>query len=181
MVAYTDVETGEVLETYDNPWTGQTVDVSLFPSAPSKRTITEEGIMQPLTTQPDTKVTFSSPIGPSFIHGGDVWVYGDDNTRLETDDESRRLLFEVNDWSTFKGALKDVADSANGNPKSDWYFNDVLSWPPWLKMEGHAGNMISRGIGAKVFSFDEMPEVIVELVKKHHPKVYADLRAALGI
>jgi len=180
MVAYTDVKSGKVLETFANPWTGGTVDVSLFPAAPAKRTITRDGIKSPLVERAGTIGTHASPIGPSYIQGNQVWVYGDDATTLRSDNDERKLIFGVNDWSTFKGALSDVADPANGNPLSDWYFNDILTWSPWLKMQGHPGNMISRGFGSKVRSFDEMPPDIVALIKRMHPKIYADPRAALG-
>jgi len=181
MVVYTDPKTGEVLETYDNPWTGETVDVSRFPSAPAKRIIAKDGVKSPLIEQEGTLVTHASPIGPSYIHGDKVWVYGDDMTKLESDDEERRLISGVNDWSTFTGSVADVANPANGNPLSDWYFNDILTWSPWLKMAGYPGNMISRGLGAKVRSFDEMPADILVLIKQLHPTVYADPRAALGV
>jgi hypothetical protein len=181
MVAYTNTVTGEVLETFDNPWTGETVDISLFPAAPSTRTITKDGVNAPMVEREGTIVDYASPIGPSHIEGNKVWVEGNDMTTLRSNDEKRELVFGVNDWSTFKGQLADVADPSNGNPLSDWYFNDILTWSPWLKMPGHPGNMISRGFGAKVRSFDEMPADIVALVKRMHPKVYADPRAALGL
>lgn len=181
MVAYTDTTTGEVLETFDNPWTGETVDISLFPARPAKRTITRDGINSPLVERENTIVDHDSPIGPSYIHGNRVWTYGDDKTTLRSEDEERRLLFGVEDWSSYSGALSDVADPANGNPLSDWYFNDILTWSPWLNMAGYPGNMISRGFGAKVRAFDEMPADIVALVKRMHPAVYADPRAALGV
>ena len=181
MVAYTDPVTGEVLETFDNPWTGETVDINLFPAAPAKRTIGTDGVKGPMIEREGALVEHASPIGPSFIQGDKVWVYGDDMTTLRTNDEKRELIFGVNDWSTYAGALKDVADPNNGNPLANWYFNDILTWSPWLNMEGHPGNMISRGFGAKVRSFDDMPEDIVTLVKRMHPKVYADPRAALGL
>lgn len=73
-----------------------------------------------------------------------------------------------------------MADPSNGNPLAEWYFNDILTWSPWLKMPGHPGGMISRGSGAKVRSFDEMPADILALVKRMHPDIYADPRAALG-
>ena len=180
MVAYTDIETGEPLETYDNPWTGESVDVSLFPAAPSKRTISVDGINTPLIERENTIIEHASPIGPSFVHGDYVWVYGDDSTALRSDDDERRLIFGVHDWSTFRGALAQVADPDNGNPLSEWYFNDILTWSSWLNMAGHPGNMISRGFGAKVRSFDEMPADILALVKRFHPATYADPRAALG-
>ena len=181
MVAYTDVETGEPLETYDNPWTGKTVDINLFPSRPSKRIITKEGIMAPMIRRENALIEYESPIGPSYIHGDQVWVYGDDMTKLREDDFDRRLIFGVHDWSTFTGKLADVANPDNGNPRSDWYFNDILTWSPWLDMPGHPGNMISRGFGAKVPTLDDVPPDILALIKSMHPEVYKDPRAALGL
>lgn len=179
MVAYTDIETGEPLESYNNPWTGESVDISLFPAAPAKRTISVDGTQGPVIDRENTIVEHESPIGPSSIHGDRVWVYGDDRTTLRSDDAERRLVFGVHDWSTFSGVLADVADPTNGNPLSEWYFNDILTWSSWLNMADHPGNMISRGFGAKVRSFDEMPADIVALVKRFHPDTYADPRAAL--
>lgn len=181
MVAYTNTVTGEVLETFNNPWTGETVDISLFPAAPATRVITKDGVNAPMLEREGTIVDYASPVGPSRIQGNKVWVEGNDMTTLRSNDEKRELIFGVNDWSTFTGQLADVADPSNGNPLSDWYFNDILTWSPWLKMPGHPGNMISRGYGAKVRSFDEMPADIVALVKRMHPKVYADPRATLGL
>jgi len=180
MVVYTDPITGEVLESYDNPWTGETVDITPFPAAPAKRTITKDGVIGPMIEREGTLVEHASPIGPSFIQGDKVWVYGDDMTALRSNDDEQNLIFGVNDWSTYSGALKDVADPNNGNPLANWHFNDIITWSPWLNMAGHPGNMISRGIGAKVRSLDEMPEDILTLIKRIHPKVYADPRGSLG-
>ena len=174
MVSYRDPETGEILETYDNPWTGKTVDITLYPSAPSKRTITKDGILGAPRPREGTKTTWISPIGPAHINGDDVWVYGDDIIRVESTGPREELLFEANDWSTFRGSLKHVADPENLNPPSDWYFNDVLSWSPWLEMAGQEGSLISRGFGRKVFSFEDMPPEIITFVKEFHPEVYKD-------
>lgn len=181
MVVYTDVQTGEPLETFDNPWTGETVDISSFPAAPFKRTITRDEVKRPMREQENIIMDHASPIGPSYIQGDKVWVYGDDMIARRSDDGERRLIFGANDWSTYTGALADVADPSNGNPLSDWYFNDIITWSRWLNMADHPGNMISRGFGRKVRSFDEMPADILALIKRMHPEVYGDPRAALGL
>ncbi|MFT7287749.1 MAG: hypothetical protein ACI87W_001864 [Halieaceae bacterium] len=77
-----------------------TQSISLFRAAPGKRTITRNGINSPVVECENTVVEHASPIGPSFIQGNRVWVYGDDSTTLRSDDEERGLIFGVNDWST---------------------------------------------------------------------------------
>ena len=48
MVFYTDIETGEYLRTFNNPYTGDEVAINYFPATPAKRVVSIDGPKRPL-------------------------------------------------------------------------------------------------------------------------------------
>ena len=69
MVFYTDLETGEYLRTFDNPITGETVEIGYFPAQPSKRIYSVDGPKSPPPSRPGYDVIDSHPLGPALIEG----------------------------------------------------------------------------------------------------------------
>ena len=179
MVFYTDLETGEYLETFDNPITGETVDVGYFPARPTKRVTSLDPAKSDPPSRPGYEVISSHPLGPAVIEGDDVWVRVDDITRLEPLTPDAGPVFRVNDWSTYHGSVSDVANPEILNAPATWHFNDILSYPPWLGMEDRPGDYISRGFGRKVSGFRSMPDRLHELIKERHPDIYKDPAGAL--
>jgi len=179
MVFYTDLETGQYMRTFDNPITGETVDIGYFPAKPGKRVTTIGGPKAEGPTRPGYKITSSHPLGPAFIEAGDVWVRVDDSTRMEPLTPEAGPVFRVNDWSTYHGALSDVANPEIANAPATWHFNDILRFPPWLGMGDRPGDFVSRGFGRKVSGFRAMPDRLQGLIKERHPDIYKDPAAAL--
>ncbi|NCF30261.1 MAG: DUF1838 domain-containing protein [Gammaproteobacteria bacterium] len=163
MVFYTDLETGEYLSSFDNPITGETVDIGYFPAKPGKRITSIVGAKSEPRTRP----------------GYDVWVRVDDSTRVEPIEPETGPAFRVNDWNTYHGSLSDVANPKIANAPATWHFNDVLSFPPWLGMGDTPGDYVSRGFGRKVSGIRSMPEQLQDLIKERHPDIYKDPAAAL--
>ena len=181
LVSYTDLETGAFMETFLNPVTREEVEISYFPATPTKVLVTQEGPQGPQVPQdrPGFTVTSSHPLTAS-IHGTDVWVKSDDIIRVEPETPEAGTLFQASDLNTYHGLLDDVANSDIASAPATWDFNDVLSWPAWLKMGDQPGYYVSRGFGRKVESFDAMPEDTLELVKQRFPEIYEDPEGALG-
>ena len=179
MVFYTDLETDEYLETFDNPITGKTNEIAYFPANPSKRITSLDG-PKSAPSRPGYDIISSHPLGPAVIQGDDVWVRVDDITRMEPKTPDAGPVFRVNDWSTYHGSLSDVANTEVLNAPATWHFNDILSYPPWMDMEGMPGDYISRGFGRKGSSFSSMPDRLQDLIKERHPDIYRDPAGALG-
>ncbi len=180
MVFYTDLETGEYLRTFDNPITGETVEIGYFPAQPSKRITSIDGPKSEPPSRPGYDVIDSHPLGPALIEGDDVWVRMDDITFFEPQTPDAGPPFRVNDWSTYHGSVRDVANTEILNAPATWYFNDILSFPPWLGMGDRPGDFVSRGYGRKVSSFRAMPEQLHDLIKARHPDIYGDPTGALA-
>ena len=179
MVFYTDLESGELLSKFNNPYTGETVDINYFPAKPSKRKYSIDGPKSEPPARPGYEVIDSHPLGPATIEGDDVWVRVDDVTRFEPQTPEAGPVFRVNDWSTYHGAVSDVANTDIKNAPATWHFNDILSWPPYLNMGDRPGDFVSRGFGRKVSSFSAMPRRLHDFIKARHPDVYKDPAAAL--
>ena len=179
MVFYTDIETGEYLRTFKNPFTGKTADINYFPARPSKRITSIAGPKSAPPSRPGYKVIDSHPLGPAVIEGDDVWVRVDDITRMEPETPEAGPAFRVNDWSTYHGSVSNVANTEIKNAPATWHFNDILSFPPWLGMGDRPGDFVSRGFGRKVSGFEAMPDRLQDLIKARHPDIYRDPEGAL--
>jgi len=179
MVFYMDVDSGEYLRTFENPFTGKTVDINYFPARPSKRVTSIGGPKSEPPSRAGYDITSSHPLGPAVIEGDDVWVRVDDITRMEPRTPEAGPPFRVNDWSTYHGSVSDVANPDMKNAPATWHFNDVLSFPPWLDMGDRAGDFVSRGFGRKVSAFRFMPDKLQDLIKERHPDIHKDPAAAL--
>lgn len=179
LVFYTDIRTGDFLQRFTNPYTGREVEINYFPPRPTRRIYSVDGPGTPPPERPGYEVIDSHPLGPAVIQANDVWVRVDDITRMEPLKPDVGPVFRVNDWSTYHGALSDVADPDVLNAPATWHFNDILSWPPYLEMGDHPGDFMSRGFGRKVGAFSEMPAPLQALIRERHPAVYRDPAGAL--
>ena len=179
MVFYTDLETGEYLETFRNPFTEQEVEVAYFPARPSTQVRRIEESHEESPAREGFRSIRTHPLGPAVIEGDDVWVRDDAIFRTEPETPAAGRPFRGNDWSTYHGSLADVANPDVLNAPATWHFNDILSYPPWMGMGDRSGDYISRGFGRKVSSFDSMPVRLQELIRMRHPEIYGDPAGAL--
>ena len=180
MVFYTDLETGEYLESIRNPFTGREVEIGYFPAIPSKRMAGTDESPEEGPGREGFRSIRIHPLGPAMIEGDDVWVRDDDIFRSEPESPEAGLPFRGNDWSTYHGSVADVANPEVPNAPATWHFNDILSYPPWLGMGDLPGDFVSRGFGRKVSSFDAMPVRWRELIRMRHPDIYEDPTGALN-
>ena len=177
-IFYTDIETGELIETFDNPYTGETRDVLQPKLAQVNRTFNLHGVEQPAfninTENKNGPVTRNGNIGPAWVIGDDLWVNGDVIYRAEMPNDLGQLI-QVNDWSTYHGSMKQVADPKLMSADATHTFNDINTFNhPWIGMNGVNAWSISRGFGRKSHSINGMPEKWRQLTAKEHPELLSD-------
>ena len=177
-IFYSDLKTGEILETFNNPFNGAETPVKQPPLIRGSIQFDKYGQVREMREIPGSEVTASQRIGPAWIIGDDVWVHGDTWFRAEpTTDEGQ--LIQVNDWSTYHASLEEVANPSIGNAAATMNFNDINTWPAWLNMGSQPGNYVSRGFGRKVASGDAMPAQWRRFMQEQHPDEFADLVGAI--
>ena len=178
-VAYfTDWETGELLETFDNPYTGETVEVPQTRSGPSKLLLSLEGRRAPS----DNPALASMDINHRFItprndNGTIVLV---EEIRVGTPDGFPGPAFAYNEVTTYRAQMVDVANPDVKLANDSTHFNGIVSWRPWLKMPGHPGHLFGTATGGRFETVDDFPPYYLELTNKHHPDVFSDPAALLA-
>jgi hypothetical protein len=175
-IFYTDLKTGELLETFDNPYTGEKIPVRQPGLGRSSSLHTKQGRAVPPAERPGATLTSYSDIGPAWVIGDDVWCRGDTGFRAvpTTDEDS---LLQINDWTTYHGSIAEVSDPDVISANATDTFNDINTWPAWLNMKDIPGNYVSRGFGRKSWSMDDMPPEWSAIMRDLYPKEFADPRA----
>lgn len=177
-IFYSDMESGELLETFDNPYTGERIPVRQPQLRVSSQTLNRTGIEPRRSPRPAMTMEEFGKIGPAWVIGDDVWCRGDTGFRSEPTTDEGRLL-QVNDWETFHGSISQVSDPEVNSADATQTFNDINTWPGWLNMGDHPGNYVSRGFGRKNWSIEAMPDTWKRFMKEQYPKEYADPRARI--
>ncbi len=180
-IFYTDVKTGKFMERFANPLTGKDVDIRYTAPRVTKRMYTMRGEEREPINRPEMNITRSTDVGPAWIENDLVWVRGDTSTRMDPKEPGKGRMSQVNDWSTYSGRLSEVADPKNVNPRANWIFNDINTWPAWLEMGDQPGNYISRGLGQNELKFENMPAVWRKMLADQYPGYAKDPIAPLKV
>ncbi len=168
-----------LLQTFDNPFTGKTVDVP-YGKPRTSITVMEKrgGSAFAGGDAPGMKTTRQTDIGPAWVEGDHVHVQGDIMFRTEPLEAGKRS-FTVNDWSTYIGSVADVLNPRMKNPPAAQMFNDILDFPGWLQMGDYQGAYVSRCYGRKVYDYASMPATWRKLFEQKFPDLAKEPGAVL--
>lgn len=172
---FTDPETGEKIENYTNPITGETVG-----PAP----VTRSG-PHPLHITPDTAQRIAVPglarevkqkFRPLRVVRDRVWVTEELNVRINTPGAPATGNASV---TTYGASVTEVLDPKNKVVRAEVGYTATTPWRPWIKMGDRPGSMLCSATGRTVQSIDELPPYWLELTKKLHPDVLEDPMALM--
>ncbi len=178
-VAYfTDWKTGRLLETFKNPYTDSIVEVPQTRMGPSKITFSVEG-RSGISENPELKNFNISHrfIGPRNENGQ---VYLVTESIVKTPEDFPGPPFKYNEVTTYKAQMRSITDPSTVMANDSTHFNAVVSWRPWLKMQGHPGHLFGTASGGNYNKISDFPPYYVELTKFYHPDVFSDTEALLS-
>ncbi|MDX2224192.1 MAG: hypothetical protein SFV21_15685 [Rhodospirillaceae bacterium] len=182
-IFYTDLATGRLLETFDNPYTSQrrTVEQPKLGRPVRVHGLTGVESDGPALAGPDKgPVSRNAAIGPAWIIGDDVWCNGDLVVRAEPPNDLGQLI-QVNDWSTYHGSARAIADPDVPSAAATHTFNDINTFNhPWIGMTGVPAWSVSRGFGRKGHDVDAMPAEWRRFMADAHPEVMKDIKGAMA-
>ena len=160
---YLDTGTGEILRTWDNPWTGETVDVMHVANDP---------VNQP----PQFARTSSGAIATPEIKRAGRWLLqpleiplfyqnalgGDYQDYLG----GKYHAMEIFD---FAFDAEEMLNTANQTvyPVVSWV--RISDWMPWMKMRDREGQMVFNMMGGKLKNFDELPDIMKDEIALNYP------------
>ncbi|WP_158094063.1 DUF1838 family protein [Erythrobacter tepidarius] len=164
-----DPKTGEVLRKWENPYTGETVDVMHIHNDPVNGRpnfpVSADG--KPLTLDnmrdagPFVFMPFEAPLFYPNPLAGDYQEYiGGEYHAME--------IFD------FAALKRDLFDSTTPTayPTVSWV--RISGWAPWMKMGSRPGQMVFNAMGRKLpGGFEELPAVLKNEIRANYP-IYQD-------
>jgi hypothetical protein len=169
---FTDLETGEPLSEFRNPYTNET---GTFPPAllgPNTVSLTTDGL-QPPENFPFGALTFDGKLGPAYTDGDDAWMREETLVRMESDNPAFGNYI-YNEIVTYKGSWADANNPDIASMDSYVTYNTTSNWRPWMMPGDTPGHIMSEGYGKKVHSIDELPEDYLAIAHQLNPEVIAD-------
>ncbi len=168
MLIYTDPTTGEILRTWKNPWTNESIEVLHVANDPvNMREAT-------FAKDQDGKPRAASSIG--FVKEGRVLSGGGAARLFYQNPLGGDFQTNIGGWyhamefGTTETTLDDLLDANSGEIK-----DRVLTWVriskflPWMKMGDRAGVVVFHTAGLRVNGWDDVPDLIRNEVKQNWP------------
>ena len=165
ILLYVDKETGEPLETWDNPWTGQTVDVLHVENDPvNQRPVfpyDEDGKPAMRWTAQELEGRWwSTSAVPLFYHNV---LQGDYQKEVGGVYHATEMFNFMGDLDSMTDASRDTADVQVG-----WV--RMSDWLPWMEMQGREGVIYFHTAGKKVAGYDQMSDTMRTYIEEKAPK-----------
>lgn len=167
VLLYTDLVTGEVLETFQNPYTGKEVDVLHVWNAPVNQEQKLQGKYGPWGVS-------HTKLGDDMIcMNADIFLaYPSPLTKKEYPENSQSDLYEAAELFQFFFSEKDINNPNLHSVNVAISWTRLGPWLPWLNMGQRPGNMVYQGAGYKLSEkdYDTMPKVLRDYVMTHKPE-----------
>jgi Protein of unknown function (DUF1838) len=160
---YLDPKTGEVLRQWQNPFTGEKVDVMHVHNDPVNSRpnfpIGADGKPASVNLKREGRYLFMPLEAPLFYTNplaGEYQDYVGGNYHA----------MEIFNFFMDAGEMLD-SRNATAYPGVSW--QRLSGWLPWMKMRSRDGGMVFTAMGAKLRSFDELPKVIKDEIALNYP------------
>ena len=164
LLFYQDPKTGEILDTWDNPWTGATVKVLHVANDPVNWGNTYELDINGDPYQIDLSIhgdywwdTSTIPLFYKNPLGGDYQDYVGG-------------IYHATEMFNTTGNVSDLTDDSKDTAEVRVGWERMSDWLPWMKMSGRTGIVYFHTFGRKLESFDQLPESFKYEIEKNYPK-----------
>lgn len=170
-VAYfTDLDTGRLLEKWQNPVTGTRVDVPVTRMGPSRVVLTADGLTVANPSGEAAGLKLKHFFQPPVVVGDNVWI----TEQINVDGPPGPKPFVYNEFSTFQARKSELDDPARATVPVQVQYQSLITYRPWMGFGSTPGHTLARGAGTRVARFEELPPYYVELTRRLHPDVAQD-------
>lgn len=169
VVFYTDLVSGERLESWRNPYTAREIEVIV--PAPVAVTSYHADVGASDRTAPGG-IRIAESIQPPRTIGGDTWVQVEKRVAVAPDPAEAPIFCSI-EFVDYRGRTEDLR---SGEPRVDatLHLEIVSDWLPWMEMGGRAGGLYTRAKGTKLNNLDDLPASSLELLNRHYPEIAED-------
>ena len=162
LLLYKDPQTGEVLDTWENPWTGETVDVLHVANDPVNFTMYETG-------------RDGKPISWGASIKGDRWWQTNTiplfypNPLASEFQQEIGGIYHATEMFNFMGDVESALDDSRTSADVQVGWARMSDWLPWMKMAGRDGIIYMHTAGRKLESWDDMSELMKQQIADYYP------------
>jgi hypothetical protein len=161
---YQDPKTGEIIHSWTNPWTDEELEVvHIYNDPVNMRPIYAQSSWGPFrfpATFKDGRGWFSFEVPLFYTNplAGDYQEYVGGTYQA----------IEMFNFFFDEAILLDPAVTGSNDTHVSW--SRVSKWLPWMKMGDRAGQMIYTGAGKRVTTWEELPEILKNELKRVKPE-----------
>lgn len=162
ILLYLDPQTGEVLSEWENPWTGETVDVLHVANDPVNFTSYKIG-------RDGNPASF----GGSIL--GDRWWMTTTvplwypNVLASVYQKEIGGTYHATEMFNFMGDMESLLDRETTTAEVQVGWVRMSDWLPWMMMDGREGVIYMHTAGRKVDSWDDISDTMKTEIKKNYP------------
>jgi len=163
ILLYKDPQTGAVLSTWDNPWTGETVDVLHVANDPVNFNAGKIG-------RDGKPITFGGTIlGDRWWTTSTIPLFYPNPLASEYQKEIGGT-YHATEMFNFLGDTESLLsdDTTTADVQVGWA--RMSDWLPWMKMEGREGIIYMHTAGRKLESWDDMSDTMKREIAEHYPE-----------
>lgn len=163
ILLYKDPKTGEVLKTWENPWTGEEVEVMHVANDP----VNHSGYVVGRGGQP---YTFAGDfIGDRFQMNFTIPLFYTNPLAGDYQDEIGGT-YHATEMFNFLGRTDELTDISTDTTDVSIGWVRMSDWLPWMMMKGRDGLIYMHTAGRKVENFNDMSETMLEEIRVNYPK-----------
>jgi hypothetical protein len=162
ILLYKDPKTGEVLSTWDNPWSGETVDVLHVANDPVNFTAYKVG-------RDGKPSTFTGTImGDRWWNSTEVPLWYP-NPLASAYQKEIGGTYHATEMFNFMGDTDSLFSTETSTAEVQVGWARMSDWLPWMMMNGREGVIYMHTAGRKLDSWDDLSETMKDEINTHYP------------
>lgn len=165
---YQDLRTGEILEYWDNPFTGEKNKVIHVWNDPVNQIFEFPEEYLPYMN----RIFPSTQLGNYLSYNLDIFLhYPSPLKRSEFPKNSQSDWYEAAEMFQFFVNKKDLLDKKTSSADAHINWTRISPWMPFMEMGDAKGNLVFSCVGMKLKNgWQDMPEIIRDYVEKNKPE-----------
>lgn len=168
---YSEFDSETPIETWENPITGEAVDVPHFVLGPITREYTPDGIVAPGVAPNPLNI---SVIGNRvFVPTQSVDQIFNPMSTPEWGDYAGDPTVYWDSMLTYSADIEDVLNPDISDARAEIHMQNLVSWNAFFKMGKRPGRTMVRAFGTQIDSLDDIPPEVRAGLEKYTPEIFA--------
>lgn len=173
---FTDHDCTRVIHTYDNPYTGQTVEIPVGGYPPAAVIMGQDLSLRLKEERPGMEILHVTH--PIHLSAGDVWMT--ESTRAATSIPGLPRPFRYSDVATYHAPQAAIEDPVAVQVPALVGYSSVVGWRPWLGMPAdQEGHLSAFGSGRTGSAMNDVPQAWLDEAERREPELLRDPVSAL--